>query len=62
MNAKKMAVFECWMQARREFPDRPDAMRMRYVELMREQGHIRDRQPGDRADLPCGWPSRRTRS
>lgn len=47
-----------WQQAAREHPHDPDARRRRYVELLREHGHVVDRQPGDDGNLPCGWPHR----
>lgn len=30
-----------------------------YRRLLREHGHLIDRQPGDDGNLPCGWPGRR---
>lgn len=54
-----------WMQAHTETRDLPSFQRgqkcrERYIELMREHGHIVPAKPGDRRDLPCGWPSNRT--
>lgn len=53
--SKRMRVYECWAQARREYPDSPDAMRMRYAELMRDNGLLVPKKPGDDGSLPCGW-------
>lgn len=49
-----------WEQARAEHPTDADARANRYVELMRAEGHIIEREKGDDSPLmPCGWdPSR----
>jgi hypothetical protein len=35
-----VTVYACWEKARGEFPDDPERRKYRYVELMREHGHI----------------------
>ena len=52
----RLRVMECWLQARREYPDRPDAQKYRFVELMRENGHL---VAGPKTPLPCGWAPKR---
>lgn len=53
----RISVGACWIKANREYPADPDRRRLRFVELMREQGHI---VPGKQRPLPCGWmPKRR---
>lgn len=48
-----------WAQADREYPNLPGRRRERYVELMREHGHIVSALDGDGdRNLPCGWPYR----
>lgn len=54
----RMTVFSCWAKARREHPDDLDKQRFRYIELLREQGHVVKRKPGESVNLPCGWPHR----
>lgn len=53
---------ELYKQADRECRasglDGPHPRRLRYMELMREHGHIVPKQPGDDGNLPCGWPHR----
>ena len=36
--------------------DHRDEIRVRYLELMCEHGHLVERKPGDDPNLPCGWP------
>lgn len=45
-----------WYQAEQEHPDDLDTRRVRYLELMREHGHIIKREPGDNSPLfSCGY-------
>lgn len=46
---------ELYYRARDEYPDDADAARARYVELMREHGHIVPRKSGESRALPCGF-------
>jgi hypothetical protein len=48
-----------WRKASAEYPDDRTACRDRYIELMREHGHIVKAEPGQDRNLPCGWPGRR---
>lgn len=58
----ELTVHACWEKAQKEFPDDQDRRGRRYVELLREQGHIVEREPGDDSPLlPCGWGSRNPR-
>lgn len=55
----KPTPMQLWHQADAEFPDQDEARGRRYVELMREAGHIVPREPGDDSPLlPCGWDPR----
>lgn len=59
MNPGVATPFRLHKQAHAEHPDDPDAAGKRYVELMREAGHITRREPGDDAPLlPCGFDPR----
>ncbi len=52
----RLTLYACWEKARREFPTDPDLRKGRYIELLREQGHVVKREPGDKRPLfPCGW-------
>ena len=52
----RLTLFACWEKARKEFPDDREKRAGRYVELLREQGHVVKREPGDRRPLfPCGY-------
>lgn len=45
-----------WYQAEAEHPDDPVARRERYLDLMREHGHVIKREPGDDSPLfSCGY-------
>lgn len=46
---------ELWLQAEQEHPIDGDGRRRRYIDLMRAEGHIVKRKPGDEPALPCGW-------
>jgi hypothetical protein len=49
-----------WDQANEEYPDDKTARTKRYLELMREEGHIIKKQPGDNRPLfPCGYEPRK---
>lgn len=51
-----------WYQAHGEHPDDADARGRRYVELLREHGHVVMRDPADRSPLfPCGYDPRARR-
>jgi hypothetical protein len=50
------SVGALWRQARDEHPADNDARKRRFIELLREHGHVVDRKPGDDPNLPCGWP------
>lgn len=52
-----MTVYECWV-ASMDAP--PGTQRDRYRELLRENGHLVPRKPGDDPNLPCGWPGKAT--
>lgn len=45
-----------YAQAEDEHPNDPEKRRQRYLELMREHGHIVKAKPGEDRNLPCGWP------
>lgn len=45
-----------WRQAEAEHPGDPDARDARYLDLMREHGHVVKAKPGQDRNLPCGWP------
>lgn len=58
--ATKLSPGELWNQAHDEYPDDAPARGERYVALMREHGHIVDREPGDTSPLfACGYDPRR---
>jgi hypothetical protein len=45
-----------YARAKREYPDDGTARGLRYAALMREAGHVIDREPGDVSPLlPCGF-------
>lgn len=48
-----------WYIADEEFPTDREKRRERYLELMREEGHIVKATPGQTRSLPCGWPENR---
>ena len=48
-----------WYQAAEEHPGDKEARTARYLDLMREHGHIVEAKPGEDRNLPCGWPGTR---
>lgn len=58
MNAGTPGPSTLWFQAVDEHPNDGGARRERYIELMREHGHIVDADDPDAGpkNLPCGWP------
>ncbi|MGH9095134.1 MAG: hypothetical protein ACRDXE_08230 [Acidimicrobiales bacterium] len=50
-----------WRQAENETDGEADR-RARYLELMREHGHIVAARPGEDRNLPCGWPENSPRT
>lgn len=51
---------ELWHQADMEHPRDAEARGRRYAELMREHGHLVEREEGDDSPLlECGWDPRR---
>jgi hypothetical protein len=47
-------------QARQEFPDDKGARGKRYLELLREAGHVIERKPDDKSKLfECGFDPRK---
>ena len=54
------APHELYQQAKAEHPDGPESdVAARYLGLMREHGHIVDREPGDDSPLfACGYDPR----
>lgn len=55
--------FQLWMQSIHEKGmNDPEGQRERYLELMREEGHIVKAKPGEDRNLPCGWPGSAVRS
>jgi hypothetical protein len=50
---------QLWYQADEEHPDNPVARSERYMDLMREHGHVEPRKLGDDSPLfPCGYDPR----
>lgn len=45
-----------WKQSCDEWGVGTGQQRVRYRELLREHGHLVDKQPGDDDSLACGWP------
>lgn len=48
LRADRPSPFELWQLAK--------GNRVEYRRLLREHGHLVERQPGDDLNLPCGWP------
>jgi hypothetical protein len=48
-----------WSQTQDGYQKTTDAITARYIELMREHGHLIPRKPGEPPHLlACGWPHR----